>query len=575
MPRNTVQPNGWAAIRLPNDTLRILQIVPNTTISLGKYGSFPSNLIIERPFHLTYEVQDKRDGENFSRLRVMPASEVNADMLADTSADASDDVAEGDDVIVPADGEELTLMDETGRVVARSNREIIDDPARQMLTRDEIMELKSKGASAGKELIAKLLLSHTAIDQKTEYSLAKYKLLKTKKYIRRFTILPLDVGLLSQWLLEDRDAAKILELRQESIALIGCWADIHFGGSPVEGLSGSYGGRWLVCDDTGGLLVAAMAERMGILYHDKSQIAQDEEIEFDQIKEKESGAEPANGAAEEEDTQMKDLSRRQRNLRKRPRRDDLEVPYAPTNTITLVHGYVQPNLSVLRYFDFDSSDPNPSEPYHPLVTNLLPISWLQLLHPEEDPIYMDKPAEVDPEVLANMKTSRRGNYHRKRRRWARTQHIVNETRQGGFSGLAVASTMDPISVLRNSLPLLEGGAPIAIYSQNVEPLSQLAECFSVSRRASWVSSPPPEVEGKTLAELETWSGNSDFPINPTLVLGVSIQSSRARRWQVLPGRTHPFMTARGGAEGYILTGWKAVPVEGKISARGKFAKKRD
>ncbi len=36
----------------------------------------------------------------------------------------------------------------------------------------------------GKDLIAKLMLSHTAaIDQKASFSLAKYKLLKTKKYM--------------------------------------------------------------------------------------------------------------------------------------------------------------------------------------------------------------------------------------------------------------------------------------------------------------------------------------------------------------------------------------------------------
>jgi tRNA (adenine-N(1)-)-methyltransferase non-catalytic subunit len=34
------------------------------------------------------------------------------------------------------------------------------------------------------------------------------------------------------------------------------------------------------------------------------------------------------------------------------------------------------------------------------------------------------------------------------------------------------------------------------------------------------------------------------------------------------------MTGRGGAEGYLFTGWRAIPVEGKVSARGKFTKKK-
>ena len=512
----------------------------------------------------------------------MPAAEVNADALADTSADASADPPDGDAVIVPADGEELTLVDEAGHVVARSNREIIDDSARQTLTLEEIEELKKKGASAGKELIAKLLLSHTAIDQKTAYSLAKYKLLKTKKYIRRFTILPLDVPLLAQYLLEDRDASKILELRHESLGLIGCWADVHFGGVPTPAETAPHGGRWMVVDDTGGLLVAAMAERMGILYQDNAGEVPEEENQESKEQKPEAAAEkstangdeaqPETSAPQEGDAPQSPQAQRQ--IRKRPRRDDFEVPYSLSNTITLIHSYSQPNLSLLRYFDFDSTDPNPPSPYHPLFTNLLPITWLQLLSPEDEPTYAERPEDVSPEELASWKTSRRGNYHRKRRRWARTQHIVDTTRAGGFSGLAVASTMDPISILRHALPLLVGGAPIAIYSQNVEPLAALADCFSVGRRGAWVSDPPAEAQGKTPAELEHWPGSTEFPINPTLLLGASIQTSRAKRWQVLPGRTHPFMTGKGGAEGYIFTGWKAVPVHGKISARGKFQKKR-
>ncbi|GJN84598.1 tRNA (adenine(58)-N(1))-methyltransferase non-catalytic subunit trm6 [Purpureocillium lilacinum] len=571
MQSNTVQPNGWVALRLPSDNVRVLQVTPNTTISLGKYGAFPSNLIIERPFHLTYEVQDKREGENFSRLRVVPGIELNADVLAETRAEEA--AANGEDVIVPADGEELALVDESGTVIARSNREIIDDSARQTLTPAEIEELKRNGTAAGKELIAKLMLSHTALDQKTSYSLSKYKLLKERKFLRRFTVLPLDVPMLAYWMLEDKDASKIMELRQETMALVGCWADVHFGGSPIEGMKEPHGGRWLAIDDTGGLLVASMAERMGILYPQ----AEDDQGEHDDAQAAESTQGPAaqeDGNGDGEPAAAPSSPKALRNPRKRPRRDDLDDHYALTNNITLIHSNSQPNLSLLRYFDYDASDPNPPYPYHPLFTHLLPVSWLQLVKPEEDGAYSDKPADATPEELASWKTNRRGNYHRKRRRWARTRQIVDTARAGGFSGLAVASTMDPISILRHVLPLLAGGSPIAIFSPSIEPLTQLADCFSIARRAAWIQSPPAGTEGKSVTELDTWEGSVEYPINPTLVLGASVQTSRARRWQVLPGRTHPMMTARGGAEGYVFTGWRALPAEGRISARGKFQKKR-
>lgn len=554
----------------------------NRTIALGKYGSFPSNLIIDRPFHLTYEVQDKRDGETFSRLRVVPGTELNATALADTNANEETEDTDTDDaVLVPDDGEELTLVDESGKVLVRSSKEMLDDTARQTLSATEIEELKKKGTAAGQELIAKLLLSHTAIDQKTAYSLAKYKLLKTKKYIRRFTVLPLDIPRLAQWLLEERDAAKIMEIRQETLGLIGCWADVHYSAPPADGAAGSgqIDGRWLAVDDTGGLLVGSMAERMDILHSPHQQDSSwSAEVSSNHNGNVEVGQQGTQG-----ETQSKGQSQHERpeasadDERPRKRRahpDDFDIHYASNNTITLIHQNPQANLSLLKYYDYDHADPTPPQPYHPLFTNLLPITWLQLLQPEDDLTYAEDPPEVSPEELASWKTTRRGNYHRKRRRWARTRHIVEQARGGGFCGLAVASTMDPVSVLRNTLPLLSGGAPVAIYSPNIEPLSQLMDCFTVARRAAWVSDPPPEIEGKTAAELETWQGSPEFPINPTLLLGAAVQTSRAKRWQVLPGRTHPTMTAKGGAEGYLFTGWRAIPVEGKISARGKFGKKK-
>ncbi|OAA52882.1 tRNA (adenine-N(1)-)-methyltransferase non-catalytic subunit trm6 [Cordyceps fumosorosea ARSEF 2679] len=599
MPRNTVQPNAWVALKLPNGNARILQITPSTTVSLGKYGSFPSNLLIERPYHLTYEIQDKRDDENFSRLRVVPGTELNADALVDTTAEdetttatpetepanqdnsgsGNGEVVDSEAMIAAAVGEELALADEDAAAVATTaegsngngavaviTRKTFDEQARQTLTTEEIEELKRKGAGAGREIVAKLLLRHTAIDQKTAYSLAKYKLLKEKKYVRRFTVLPLDVPMLAQWMLEDKDASKILELRQEALALIGCWADVHFGGMPLEGATTPHGGRWLAVDDTGGLLVAAMAERMGILYRDEDQTDSTDD-QTEQIPTQDPAAtENANGSGDAISTT--------RASRKRPHKDDLAPHYALTNTITLIHANSQPNLSLLRYFDFDASDPNPQEAHHPLATHLLPVSWLQVLSPSDDPTYAERPAEVTLEELQSWKTNRRGNYHRKRRRWARAQQIVDGTRAGGFAGLAVASTMDPVSVLRHALPLLAGGSPLAVYSPTVEPLTQLADCFSIGRRGAWVAAPPPEVEGRSQAELDAWPGSPEFPINPTLLVGVSVQTTRAKRWQVLPGRTHPLMMGKGGAEGYLLTGWRAIPAEGRISARGKFQKRR-
>ncbi|KAK5662418.1 hypothetical protein OQA88_8329 [Cercophora sp. LCS_1] len=595
---STIQPKSWVVIKLPSGVTRVIQLAPNTTVSLGKYGSFPANLLIGRPFNVTYEIEDKRPGEEYSRLRIVPTSELYAETFAEEEAAecAAPTVGAAEPILSAADGVEFSLCDaESGDIVTRSGREVLDESARQTLTQDEIEELKRDGKNAGKDVIAKLLLSHTALDQKTSFSLAKYKLLKTKKYIRRFQILPVDAPTLSHWQLEEREGGKILDMRAEMMALVGCWGNVHFGGDavfledpnaatdqgeealvplPKEQLSG----RWLVVDDTGGMLVAAMAERIGILY------PQEEETEpgageASDIKETQPTAEPAktqkDGDIEMTDT--KDPSHATQDEAKpkpkpKPRPSDFAIPYSLTNTITVVHGASQPNLAFLNYWNFDAVAPN--HPPHPLLNHLLTLTWLQLLKPELDTAYSTPALTAAPETLASFKPSRRGNFHRKRRRFARTRFIVDSTRAGGFNGLVCASTMDPVSILKHTLPLLEGGAPVAIYSPTLEPLATVADLFSVTRRTAWTSGNVPETEGKSAEELERWEGTEDFPVNPMLLLGTSIQTSRARRWQVLPGRTHPLMTEKGGTDGFIFTAWKAKPAEGKIAAKGRFKRRK-
>lgn len=575
---------------------------------------------------------------------MVPASELHADVIAEESqAQQNSSPTPPENIISATDGVEYSLVDnETGAVVVRSNREIIDDNARQTLTWEEIEALKRDGTDSGQDLIAKLMLSHTGMDQKTTFSMAKYKLLKEKKFLRRFTVLPVDVSNFGNFWIGERDPGKIMEMREEMIGLVGCWANIHFSGvdhaepseaSPMDTKSEEVqieevkqpvqpeGTRYLVVDDTSGLLVAALAERMGILYSDKvdgeqggsqkrankdskpktTQNTTDSkdtdsasmqnavQTEGTDVANTEDVAQKATDKAihpvkrdhegnpkDNADTTARPISPDGTRLHKKrpqaPRRSDFDIPYATTNTMTLVHTNGQPNLTTLNYWGFDSTNPN--HPPHPLLRHLLPLTWLQLLEPALDSVYATEPPSRPADEVAAWKPNRRGNYHRKRRRWARARHAVDAARAGGFAGLVVASTMDPVSVLRPLLPLLAGGAPVAVYSPHLEPLARLADCFSVARRAAFVTGRGGDAAGAGPEELERWEGSDEFPVNPTLLVGVTLHTSRARKWQVLPGRTHPVMTARGGAEGFVFTAWRAKPAEGKIAARGKFQKRQ-
>ncbi|KAI9814048.1 MAG: tRNA (adenine(58)-N(1))-methyltransferase non-catalytic subunit trm6 [Pycnora praestabilis] len=564
-----IQPNSYITLRLPSGTLKVLEIVPNTTISIGKYGSFQANLLLGRPYNLTFEILDKSDEQLQSDLRIVPASELNADVLAEenTSLEAVDE-----SVLDAGDGVEYELVGENGEVVMRTNRDTIDDSSRQKMTMDEIEMLKKEGTGAGKDLIAKLLLSHSGLEQKTSFALAKYTLRKTKKYMRRFTVLPLDVPLLTHWLMTEKEPQKMMEMREEMLALIGSWANIHYGGAnqlytSEDGIGKVGGGRWLVVDETGGLVVAAMAERMGILYPPEDE-DNDETIDSSGLlAELHDADSPVPGSATNISTDEPTLPT---SRKARPIHDHPVAMSSPTNTLTLLHPAAQPNLSLLKYFSFTPDSPPSTsslKPLHPLHTRLKTLSWLQLLTPSLDTGYVEPPL-IPEATLATWKSGKRGTYYRKRRRWARIEAVVDETRRGGYDGLITASYMEPSTILQHTIPLLRGGAPIVIYSPTIEPLSELADLYSTARRTAFLSLSP-----STQAQVS----DEDFPLNPTLLLAPTIQTARVRKWQVLPGRTHPLMTSRGGAEGYLFTGMRVIPVpidEGGVLARGVWKRRK-
>ena len=515
-------------------------------ISLGKYGSFHSNHIIGRPYHLTFEVLDKAEQTDGRELRVVRASEIHAEtLLEEAEPDGSDTISSSTPSATPFD--EYGLPVDT----AKSNVNIIDNKLNQQLTYDEIEALKS--ASNPRELIAKIMANHSQLDQKTAFSLAKYTLRKQKKYMRRFTVLPIDVAMLCNFMMEEKDFSRIMEIRVETIGLIGSWANVHATGPVDEDEEPR--GHYLAIDDTGGLVVAALAERMGILHHQPP---------------------PQSAMPETQSTASNDIT----TDGTMPRKPRHEHPLATSNTLTLVHPNQQPNLSLLRYFSFDSNQtPSPHDAHpHPLHTHLQTLTWLQLLDPASDSVYANEPPLRTSEQIGNMKPNARSNYYRKRRRWVRTKEVVDKVQEGNYNGLVIASFMEPIGVLKHLVPLLKGGAQVVVYSAHLEPLMEVADMYSTARRAAYIQArvqQRSEVQERSSADVLE---DEKFPVDPTLLLTPTIHHSCARAWQVLPGRTHPMMMGKGGAEGgYVLVTTRVVPVQGVVvQARGKLrgSKKR-
>jgi tRNA (adenine58-N1)-methyltransferase non-catalytic subunit len=492
----------------------------HSIISLGKYGAFQVNQILGRPFNLTWEILDRAEINEGAELRIVPATELHADALIQQ---------------VETPGTDIEQKGPNDMVDHRTNQNIVDDPTNQRLTMAEIEALKSEANGSSRDIIAKILGSHSSIDQKTTFSLAKYTLRKNKKYLKRFCVLPLDVPTLTDWLMNERDFGKVLEMRNEVLGLVGCWANIHHAGVSHPEVQRS--GRYLMVDDTGGLLVAAVAERMGILYAGENN--QDE---------------AASNQPTTEDHDFTPSDHCRRGHRATP------AMSASSNTITLLHSNSQPNLALLKYFGFDVNTPA-SE--HPLFTHLKTLSWLQLISPIADSAYTE-PETATPKTLSNWKSSKRSAYYRKRRRWMRIKSVVDETRQGGFHGLILATLTSPVSILHNAVPLLAGAAQVVVYSPYIEPLAELADFYSTARRTAFLNTPEEQREVPS----------EDFPVDPTLLLVPSVQTARLKRWQVLPGRTHPLMMDKGGAEGYVFTATRVFPVLGKVAARGRMGGKR-
>ncbi|KAI4762597.1 putative eukaryotic translation initiation factor 3, gamma subunit [Aureobasidium sp. EXF-3400] len=561
-----VHAGEYVLLRLPSDTLKLVHIVPNSLVSIGKFGSFPCNLLIGRPYYLTYEITDKQSESDVSRLRVVPASELNAEVLAEDGLPSENPSEKAD--------ESFDIVADDGSVLLKNNRLTVDDASRQVLSMDEIEELKKAGTGSGRDIIEKILKSHTHLSEKTSFALAKYTLRKHKKYLRRFTVLPLNVSMLTEYMIAEKESSRVMELREESLGLVGSWANVHFhpDAEPTLTEEGTQlgGGRWLVVDDTGGLVVASMAEKMGLLYHPTNE---DEESDDDEAPTETSAQQPAptedNADVEMQDdtkdepttttTDPSSPERPRSNGRKRPINKH-NTNLSSTNTITVLHANAQPNVSLLKYFSYDTNNPTAT---HPLHTHLKTLTWLQLLDPTADPTYHE-PECLPAEELEGLKSGKRGAYYRKRRRWARCKAIVDETRAGGFDGLIIASSMSPSTILASTMHLLRGSAHIAIYSPTPEPLTEIMDLYSKDRKAAFLDIIA--ADGTPSAE--------DFPLDPRMVLAPTLQTTRIRPWQVLPGRTHPLMTWRGGAEGYLFTARRVVPVEGKVEARGKYNKKR-
>ncbi|KAF3985525.1 hypothetical protein FT663_05024 [Candidozyma haemuli var. vulneris] len=230
--RTTILPGQHALIRLPSEGLRIILLREEGTISLGKFGSFKVSSILGHPFGTTFEVRDEQEAVPIKSL---------------THQEDKVEVENEEDEI--SEKEALIKYFEKS---AENNQDIINVGSKiQKLDNKQIDDLKKSGASSeiGQKIIEQIIAGHAAFDKKTVFSQQKYLRRKQMKFLRRFQVEYLGSSQLLQYFIE-KDMQKVLDMSEETLGLLLSYANVR------------PGGRYLVLDDTSGVVVYAMMERM-------------------------------------------------------------------------------------------------------------------------------------------------------------------------------------------------------------------------------------------------------------------------------------------------------------------------
>lgn len=228
--RSLIAAGQHALIRLPSDGLKIALLRPENTITLGKFGAFKVESIIGHPFGTSFEINADSEAVPIKSMKY----------------NVEDEEKEGEE-----DNEQEALT-QFFSVSADSNQDIINIGLEiQALDSQQIDELKKSGASSatGQLIIKQIIAGHGGFDKKTMFAQQKYLRRKQQKFLRRFQVEYLGASQLLNYYV-DKDVSRVLDMSEELLGFLLASANVRPGGS------------YLVMDDTGGVIIYAMLERM-------------------------------------------------------------------------------------------------------------------------------------------------------------------------------------------------------------------------------------------------------------------------------------------------------------------------
>lgn len=515
-----IKPNTFVLIRLPSENFRVVKMTPTASINLGKFGSFRVHDILGHPFGYTYEIfgigpEEKGLTKNQKvkkGLKKLTKEEKRKLYEQQKQLQGEDEQAE----TVPPPGPQLRIvqgldtMEEGGASTKdeldpdENNKDLMYDPQAMKLTMAEIEALKRSSVDAGREVISSMIKAHSSFDKKTTFSQEKYVKRKEQKFLRRFAPEPINSAEILNLYLE-KDPHKVLDMSEESLGLLLSLGNVKPGGT------------YLVAEDTSGLLVAALLERMAgqgtiVVAHANEHTRMDalkylsvsdawieskvktiNWLDFLHPEEHDTGLESEGEDEDEEEQQQKGGG----------------------------------NNNVDEGTDIKSSINN-TEPTTTTKSSSADSSY-----------FLYKFVEKTPQEIASMKPHQRGQYYRRKKRYDEFIEVRALIDSQAFDAAFLATELDLPTLAPRVVDSLKGSAPLVIYSQFKENLVATSHVLQKDLR----------------------------------VLAPTLLETKVRKYQTLPGRMHPVMTMRGGG-GYLLWGTRVIPtqVDAIGGSRGKKRK---
>lgn len=272
---HTIAANQHVLLKLPSEGMKIAFLREGGTISLGKFGTFRVLSFLGHPLGTTFEIGE--DQQAVPVKSMAHADEPVENELEQGGSDVGDDGSEQGEPTA-ADGRSNDQAHQSSQtsgqsnknksekatkasadhltkyfeVSAESNQDIINIGLKiQKLDSKQIDELKQICASsdAGQKIIEHIIAGHGAFDKKTVFSQQKYLRRKQQKFLRRFQVERLGPSQLLLYYI-DKDIQRVLHMSEETLGMLLSYANVRLGG------------HYLVLDDTAGVVVYAMLERM-------------------------------------------------------------------------------------------------------------------------------------------------------------------------------------------------------------------------------------------------------------------------------------------------------------------------